>query len=85
MSIETRRLGASDLELTVVGLGTWQFGGRWGGADAPLVKLEMQLLAVIAADPLMRIAAATPQTVTPVHNGAWAAGGARTIRWREQT
>ena len=33
MSIETRRLGASDLELTVVGLGTWQFGGRWGGAD----------------------------------------------------
>lgn len=31
--METRRLGASDLHLTVVGLGTWQFGGRWGGAD----------------------------------------------------
>ena len=31
--METRRLGASDLDLTVVGLGTWQFGGRWGGAD----------------------------------------------------
>ncbi len=30
--METRRLGASDLDLTVVGLGTWQFGGRWGGA-----------------------------------------------------
>jgi aryl-alcohol dehydrogenase-like predicted oxidoreductase len=33
MTLETRRLGASDLDLTVVGLGTWQFGGRWGGAD----------------------------------------------------
>lgn len=31
--METRRLGSSDLDLTVVGLGTWQFGGRWGGAD----------------------------------------------------
>ena len=31
--METRRLGASDLDLTVIGLGTWQFGGRWGGAD----------------------------------------------------
>jgi aryl-alcohol dehydrogenase-like predicted oxidoreductase len=30
--MDTRRLGASDLDLTVVGLGTWQFGGRWGGA-----------------------------------------------------
>jgi aryl-alcohol dehydrogenase-like predicted oxidoreductase len=26
MTMETRRLGASDLDLTVVGLGTWQFG-----------------------------------------------------------
>ncbi len=31
--METRRLGRSDLDLTVVGLGTWQFGGRWGGAN----------------------------------------------------
>ena len=31
--METRQLGASDLHLPVVGLGTWQFGGRWGGAD----------------------------------------------------
>jgi aryl-alcohol dehydrogenase-like predicted oxidoreductase len=31
--METRRLGSSDLDLTVIGLGTWQFGGRWGGAD----------------------------------------------------
>ena len=31
--METRRLGASDLDLTVIGLGTWQFGGRWGGAE----------------------------------------------------
>jgi aryl-alcohol dehydrogenase-like predicted oxidoreductase len=31
--MERRRLGGSDLELTTVGLGTWQFGGRWGGAD----------------------------------------------------
>jgi hypothetical protein len=30
----------------------------------------MQLLADIAADPPMRIAAATAETVTPVHNGA---------------
>lgn len=31
--MQTRRLGSTDLELTVIGLGTWQFGGRWGGAD----------------------------------------------------
>jgi aryl-alcohol dehydrogenase-like predicted oxidoreductase len=31
--MERRRLGGSDLELSVVGLGTWVFGGRWGGAD----------------------------------------------------
>lgn len=31
--MERRRLGASDLELSVVGLGTWVFGGRWGGAE----------------------------------------------------
>lgn len=31
--METRRLGASDLDLTVIGLGTWQYGGSWGDAD----------------------------------------------------
>ncbi len=31
--METRRLGTTDLELSVIGLGTWVFGGRWGGAD----------------------------------------------------
>lgn len=31
--MERRRLGGSDLELSVIGLGTWVFGGRWGGAD----------------------------------------------------
>ena len=31
--MDTRRLGAADLDLTVIGLGTWQFGGRWGGAE----------------------------------------------------
>lgn len=31
--MQTRRLGESDLDLTVIGLGTWQFGGRWGGAN----------------------------------------------------
>ena len=31
--METRRLGDSDLDLTIVGLGTWVFGGRWGGAE----------------------------------------------------
>src|SRR4029453_16043930 len=28
-----RRLGGTDTELSVIGLGTWVFGGRWGGAD----------------------------------------------------
>jgi len=31
--MERRRLGATDFELSVIGLGTWVFGGRWGGAD----------------------------------------------------
>jgi len=31
--METRRLRSSDLELSVIGLGTWVFGGRWGGSD----------------------------------------------------
>ena len=31
--MERRRLGATELELSVIGLGTWVFGGRWGGAD----------------------------------------------------
>ena len=31
--MERRRLGATDMELSVIGLGTWVFGGRWGGAD----------------------------------------------------
>lgn len=31
--MRTRRLGGTDLELTEIGLGTWAFGGRWGGAD----------------------------------------------------
>jgi aryl-alcohol dehydrogenase-like predicted oxidoreductase len=31
--LRTRRLGGTDLELTEIGLGTWAFGGRWGGAD----------------------------------------------------
>jgi aryl-alcohol dehydrogenase-like predicted oxidoreductase len=31
--MHTRRLGGTDLELTAIGFGTWQFGGRWGGAD----------------------------------------------------
>jgi aryl-alcohol dehydrogenase-like predicted oxidoreductase len=31
--MERRRLGTSDLALSVVGLGTWVFGGRWGGAE----------------------------------------------------
>lgn len=31
--MERRRLGHTDLELSVIGLGTWVFGGRWGGAE----------------------------------------------------
>jgi aryl-alcohol dehydrogenase-like predicted oxidoreductase len=31
--MERRRLGTTDLTLSVIGLGTWVFGGRWGGAD----------------------------------------------------
>jgi aryl-alcohol dehydrogenase-like predicted oxidoreductase len=31
--VERRRLGGTDLELSVIGLGTWVFGGRWGGAS----------------------------------------------------
>ena len=25
-----RRLGKTELEVSVVGIGTWQFGGEWG-------------------------------------------------------
>jgi len=31
--MERRRLGRTDLDLSVIGLGTWVFGGRWGGAE----------------------------------------------------
>ena len=31
--MRSRRLGTTDIELTEIGLGTWVFGGRWGGAD----------------------------------------------------
>ena len=31
--MERRRLGTTEFELSVIGLGTWVFGGRWGGAD----------------------------------------------------
>lgn len=31
--MNTRRLGTTDIHLTEIGLGTWVFGGRWGGAD----------------------------------------------------
>lgn len=31
--MERRRLGHTDIELSVIGLGTWVAGGRWGGAD----------------------------------------------------
>ena len=33
MTMERRRLGTTELELTTIGLGTWVFGGRWGGAE----------------------------------------------------
>lgn len=31
--MERRRLGTTGIELSAIGLGTWVFGGRWGGAD----------------------------------------------------
>lgn len=31
--MELRRLGDTDIDLSVIGLGTWVFGGRWGGAE----------------------------------------------------
>ena len=30
-----RKLGTTDLEVSVVGVGTWQFGGEWGEAYTP--------------------------------------------------
>lgn len=30
-----RRLGTTDLDVSVVGVGTWQFGGEWGQAYTP--------------------------------------------------
>jgi len=31
--MERRTLGSTDIELSVIGIGTWVFGGRWGGAE----------------------------------------------------
>jgi aryl-alcohol dehydrogenase-like predicted oxidoreductase len=30
MSVKYRRLGKTGLVVSVVGMGTWQFGGEWG-------------------------------------------------------
>ena len=38
--MERRRLGGTDIELSVIGLGTWVFGGRWGGAITAAKFLE---------------------------------------------
>lgn len=29
-ALKYRRLGKTELEVSVVGVGTWQFGGEWG-------------------------------------------------------
>lgn len=33
--MKTRRLGKTGLQVSVIGLGTWQFGGEWGKSFAP--------------------------------------------------
>lgn len=36
-----RRLGSTDLEVSVIGLGTWQFGGEWGKEFTPKEAAEI--------------------------------------------
>lgn len=38
MALETRELGYSDLKVTVVGLGAWQFSNAWGVTDYEVAK-----------------------------------------------
>lgn len=48
LSVRYRILGSTDLEVSVIGVGTWQFGGEWGHdftqaeADAILDEAEAQ-------------------------------------------
>ena len=39
VAVKYRRLGSTDLPVSVVGIGTWQFGGEWGRTyDVPEVR-----------------------------------------------
>ncbi len=52
--MEYRRLGSSEMRVSVIGLGTWQFGGEWGraftAAEAAAIMARAQELGINFVD-----------------------------------
>ncbi|MBC8378115.1 MAG: aldo/keto reductase, partial [Planctomycetes bacterium] len=40
--MRTRKLGQTDLELTVIGLGTWAIGGAWEDGRGPQADTDSE-------------------------------------------